>query len=262
MLNLFQKIGNCVISTVRLFGEVAYFSLDTLRALITRPFVNHLYTDQMIRIGVSSMPIANLTALFVGMVILLQTGYQLEKFGAKLYAAGITSVALAVEMVPVFTAMVVGSRVAASMAAELGSMKITEQIDAMWTLSVNPFKYLVAPRVVAATISLPLIAIYANIVGYLGGLLVGTILLDLPPRLYYNYSIRFLLLRDVVSGLLKTLFFGAIIGLVGCFFGFRTSGGAQGVGKSTTSAVVFCLVSILIFDYILTSWILFLTGGM
>lgn len=208
------------------------------------------------------MPIANLTAFFVGMVILLQTGYQLQQFGAKLYSAGITTVALTREMVPVFTAMVVGSRVAASIAAELGSMKITEQIDAMIALSVNPFKYLIAPRVIASTLMLPLIAIYANIVGYLGGLLVGTVLLDITPRLYYNYSLKFVAFQDIFTGLCKTLFFGVIIGVVGCFYGFRTTGGAEGVGKSTTSAVVTTLVLILIFDYILSSWILFLTGMM
>ncbi|MCD6386277.1 ABC transporter permease [Candidatus Sumerlaeota bacterium] len=262
IVTLVRHIGVTIMGINKLLGQAVFFVQDTIRAIFCRPLYSRQYTEQMIKVGICSMPIANLTAFFVGMVILLQTGYQLQQFGAKLYSAGITTVALTREMVPVFTAMVVGSRVAASIAAELGSMKITEQIDAMNALSVNPFKYLIAPRVIASTIMLPLIAIYANIVGYLGGLLVGTVLLDITPRLYYNYSLKFVSFQDIITGLSKTFVFGAIIGIVGCFYGFRTSGGAEGVGKSTTSAVVTTLILILIFDYILSSWILFFTGMM
>ena len=262
MFNVVAHIGRKILDVFEIFGEIFFFIRDAVCVIFQRPFFNRLYLDQMVNIGVNSMPIANLTAFFVGMVILLQTGYQLQQFGAKLYSAGITGVALTREMVPVFTAMVVGSRVCSSIAAELGTMKITEQIDAMWTLSVNPFKYLVAPRVVASITTLPIIAIYANIVGFLGGMLVGTILLDITPRLYYNYTLKFLYLQDVTMGLIKTIFFGAIIGLIGCYFGFRTTGGAEGVGKATTAAVVSTLVLILITNYILTAWTMFLTGSM
>lgn len=257
-----KKIGDKIIGANQLLGEMVYFVQDSVKAVFAPPLLSRQYPQQMVKIGIDSMAIANLTALFVGMVILLQTGYQLQKFGAKLYSAGITTLALAREMVPVFTAMVVGSRVSASIAAELGSMKITEQIDAMWSLAVNPFKYLVAPRVIASTFMLPLITIYTNVVGYLGGMLVGTILLNISPRLYYNYSLKFLGLEDFIAGLLKTFVFGAIIGILGCFYGFRTTGGAEGVGKSTTHAVVSTLIAILIFNYLLTSWIMFFTGMM
>lgn len=257
-----RKIGNKILNFNQHLGELIFFIRDSVQVIFSRPWTTPQYPEQMVKIGIASMPIASLTALFVGMVILLQTGYQLQKFGAKLYSAGITSLALAREMVPVFTAMVVGSRVAASVAAELGSMKITEQIDAMWSLAVNPFKYLVAPRIVASTLMLPLVTIYTNIVGYLGGMLVGTILLNVSPRLYYNYSLKFISMGDVLNGLLKTLVFGAIIGVLGCFYGFRTTGGAEGVGKATTSAVVATLIAILIFDYLLNSWIMLVSGMM
>ncbi len=257
-----QGIGSKVLSSLSLLGNAVYFLLDSARVVFIRPLWTRQYSDEMVKIGIQSMPIANLTALFVGMVILLQTGYQLQQFGAKLYSAGITAVALTREMIPVFTAMVVGSRVTASIAAELGSMKITEQIDAMWTLSVNPFKYLISPRIVASTFTLPLITIYANLVGIFGGLLVGTVFLDMTPRLYYNYTLKFLHVSDIFTGLIKTLVFGFIIGVTGCYFGLRTSGGAAGVGKATKSAVVATLVIVLIFDYILTSWLMFFSGLM
>ena len=256
------NIGTTILTANRLVGDFVLFLRDSLVSVFKRPLLARQNWDQMVNIGVNSMIIANLTALFVGMVMVLQTGYQLQQFGAKLYSAGITAIALAREMIPVFTAMVVGSRVSASIAAELGSMKITEQIDAMWTLSVSPFKYLIAPRIIASTLMLPVITVYANIVGFLGGMLVGTVLLNMTPRIYYNYTMKFLLLQDVSTGLIKTVFFGLIIGVVGCFFGYRTEGGAAGVGRSTTSAVVTTLVLILIFDYLLSSWIMFFTGQM
>jgi len=209
-------------------------------------------------VGIRSLPIASLTALFVGMVMVLNTGYQLQKFGAKLYAAGIAIIALSREMVPVFTAIVVGARVAASMTAELGTMKITEQIDAMQALAVNPTKYLVAPRVVATTLMLPVLAIYANLIGFFGGMIVGTSALNIPARLYWTSTLDWLRMDDLFSGIAKTFVFGAIIGIVGCYFGFRTRGGAEGVGRATTMSVVATLMLVLLFDFILTSWFLYM----
>lgn len=243
-------------------GKLVKFSLDSFYQMFRKPFRIHQYFEVAVSIGIKSLPIASLSALFVGMVMVLNTGYQLQKFGAKIYSAGIAAIALSREMIPVFTAVVVGSRVAASIAAELGTMKVTEQIDAMESLAVNPVKYLVIPRVIACVFMLPLLTIYGNLIGFIGGLFIGSTALNIPPKLYLNHTIKFLTINDLYSGIFKTFFFGAIIGIVGCFCGFETKGGAEGVGKSTTKSVVLTLILILIADYILTTWILTLTGLM
>jgi phospholipid/cholesterol/gamma-HCH transport system permease protein len=258
--SVLARFGGRILNFLEVTGRFFAFSVRSCGMVFSPPFRLHHFSEQMMDIGVKSLPIANLTALFVGMVMVLQTGYQLQQFGAKLYSAGITAIALTREMVPVFTAVVVGARVASSIAAELGTMKVTEQIDAMDALAVNPIKYLVVPRLIASTIMLPVLTLYANLIGFLGGMLVGVLSLNISVRLYYNYTLQFLTLSDLYSGIIKTFFFGAIVGLVGCFSGFETRGGAEGVGRSTTSAVVVTLVLILIWDFILANWILFLTG--
>ena len=260
VVDLCAVIGRRLLNFLSITGQLSLFSLRSFALIATPPYRLHHHAEQMLKIGVRSLPIASLVALFIGMVIMLQTGYQLMRFGAKLYSAGITAVALAREMIPIFTAIVVGARVAASITAELGTMKVTEQIDAMESLAVNPIKYRVVPRVVASTITLPMVTIYANLIGYLGGMFIGAVALGIPPRLYYNNTLQFMLLSDLYSGLLKAIVFGAIIGLVGCFQGFRTSGGAEGVGRATTVSVVLTLVLILVWDYILNSWIMVYSG--
>jgi len=253
------RFGKTVLTQLSDVGQFTLFTWHAFAAAALPPYRGHDIIRQMWLVGVRSLPIATLTALFVGMVMVLNTGYQLQQFGAKLYAAGIAIIALTREMVPVFTAFVVGARVAASMTAELGTMKITEQIDAMQALAVNPTKYLVAPRVVATTFMLPILAIYANGVGFLGGLLVGVSALNIPFRLYWTNTLDLLAMSDLLSGILKTVVFGAIIGIVGCYFGFRTRGGAEGVGQATTTSVVVALVLILLFNFILSSWFLYMT---
>jgi len=254
------RFGGTVLAQVAHVGRFSIFTWHAFAAALFPPYRTQHIVRQMWLVGVRSLPIASLTALFVGMVMVLNSGYQLQQFGAKLYAAGIAIIALTREMVPVFTAVVVGARVAASMTAELGTMKITEQIEAMQALAVNPTKYLVAPRLTATTIMLPIVAVYANVVGFLGGMLVGTTALNIPFRRYWANTLDFLNMGDLWSGILKTVVFGAIIGIVGCYFGFRTQGGAQGVGQATTMSVVATLILVLLFDFILTSWFLYLTG--
>ncbi len=243
-------------------GDLIKFFFYSFYLIFRKPIRIHQYFDIAVTIGIKSIPIASLSALFVGMVMVLNTGYQLQKFGAKIYSAGIAAIALSREMIPVFTAVVVGSRVAASIAAELGTMKVTEQIDAMESLAVNPVKYLVVPRVIACIFMLPILTVYGNLVGFIGGVFIGSTSLNIPPMLYINHTMKFLTLNDFYSGIFKTFFFGAIIGLVGCYCGFETKGGAEGVGRATTKSVVLTLVLILIADYLLTTWILTLTGLM
>jgi phospholipid/cholesterol/gamma-HCH transport system permease protein len=212
----------------------------------------------MVAIGLDSLPIANLTALFVGMVMVLQTGYQLALFGVKGWSAGITAIALAREMVPVFTAIVVGAKVAASIAAELGTMKVTEQLDAMEVAGVNPVSQLVVPRVIGTVLMLPLISIYSLVIGFLGGVLVGNHALHIPPRQFYESSLSWLSLSDLYTGIAKAFVFGLIIALVGCYHGFHARGGAAGVGRATTNAVVCSLATILVTNYVLSTWFLHL----
>ncbi len=253
------RMGSGILTVLEETGRFMLFVWHAFVAIVLPPFRRSDTVKQMWLVGVRSLPIASLTAMFVGMVMVLNTGYQLQRFGAKLYAAGIVIIALTREMIPVFTAVVVGARVAASMAAELGTMKITEQIDAMQALAVNPTKYLVAPRVAATTVMLPVITIYANVVGAFGGFLVGVSALNIPAKLYWINTQHFLRFSDLYSGILKTVVFGAVVGIVGCYFGFRTRGGAEGVGQATTTSVVATLILILLFDFILSSWFLYIT---
>jgi phospholipid/cholesterol/gamma-HCH transport system permease protein len=260
--NVTAIVGKNILKLLRINGEFAKFTSSTFRFLFTPPFRIHETFYQMRFIGLKSLPIANITALFVGMVLVLQTGYQLNKFGAKLYVAGISAIALAREMIPVFTAIVVGSRVGASITAELGTMQVSEQIDAMESLAVNPIKYLVVPRFIASVLMLPVITIYADVTGFVGGLIIGNTSLNISVRMYINNTTTLLLRSDFFAGVMKTFVFGAIIALVGCYYGFKTEGGAEGVGKSTTTSVVVTIVLILIVNYILSAWLLSLKAFM
>lgn len=251
-------VGRWGITKIEHVGRFTIFTGQAIAKIVTPPYRVSEVFRQMMLVGVKSLPLASLVAFFVGMVMVLNTGYQLQTFGAKLYSAGIAIIALTSEMVPVFTAIVVGARVAASMTAELGTMKITEQIDAMQALAVNPTDYLVAPRVIATTVMLPVLTVYANLIGFMGGFIVGVSALNIPWKLYISNTMDMLYLKDLYTGIGKTIFFGAIIGIVGCYFGFRTEGGAQGVGKATTMSVVAALVLILLFDFLLSSWFIYI----
>jgi phospholipid/cholesterol/gamma-HCH transport system permease protein len=245
----------------QLFGDIGEFSsfmLATLRQAVTPPWRTRLIFDQSYLLGLKALPIAVLTAGFVGMVIVLQTGYQLEPFNVKQYAAGLAAKALTQEMIPIFTALVVGARTSASIAAELGTMRVTEQIDAMEVLHVDSRAYLVVPRVIAATLTLPLVTIYGDIIGLSGGLFMGVVGMDISARLYISKTLQFLTLPDVLTGIGKTFFFGAAMGLCGCYFGYNAKGGAEGVGRATTKAVVFTLTALVLLEFLLTSWTLYI----
>ncbi len=238
-------------------GEICIFTArSSLRSgrLVRR---KRLLIQQMEEIGVRSLPIAFLTCTFTGMVMVLQTGVQLRPLGATIYAGGIAAVGLAREIGPVLTAIVLAGRVGAGMTAEIGTMKVTEQIDAMRALATDPLDYLVIPRLYAAMFMLPIITIGAIFVGFMGGLVVAATALNLTPRLYIESSLNdWVHPIDLYAGVGKTVVFGAIIALVGCYYGFNTSGGAEGVGKATTKSVVTASISILIANYFMSDWIL------
>ncbi len=254
------RTGELALRFLELNGQYGRFVWAVLCRTLTPPWRLRAVAEQCIVIGIRSLPIAVLTSIFVGMVMVLQTGVQLAKFGAKGYVPGISFIANAREMVPAFVAIVVGARVAASITAEIGTMKVTEQLDAMDTLNVDPVRYLAVPRLIAMTVMLPLISALCLVTGFLGGMVVGATSLNIDPLSYYHITLRFAYLEDVYGGLFKTIIFGMIIALTGCFYGFFTSGGAAGVGRATTNSVVSTLILILIFDYILTTWILIVTG--
>lgn len=255
-----MQIGELALGLLEIQGRYGKFAASVLYRIVTPPWRFHPIVDQCVAIGIRSLPIAILTSVFVGMVMVLQTGVQLTKFGAKGYVPGISFIANAREMVPAFVAIVVGARVAASITAEIGTMKVTEQLDAMDILNVDPVRYLAVPRVIAMTFMLPLISALCLVTGFLGGMIVGSSALNIDPLSYYTTTLRFAFVEDVYGGLFKTIFFGLLIALTGCFYGFHTGGGAAGVGRSTTNSVVTTLVLILVFDYILATWILIYTG--
>ena len=253
---LAESIGGSTPPFFSFCGQFGIFTASVFHKAMTPPWRGRLIFEQCVEIGVKSFPIAALTSVFVGMVMVLQTGVQLIKFGSKNYVPGISFIANAREMVPAFCAIVVGARVAASITAELGTMRVTEQIDAMDILNVDPMRYLAVPRLIAMTFMLPMICSICIVTGFLGGMLVGGAALNIDSLAYYTTTLQFAYLEDIFGGIVKTFVFGMIIAITGSFYGFNTSGGAAGVGRATTNSVVLTLILILIFDYILTTLIL------
>jgi phospholipid/cholesterol/gamma-HCH transport system permease protein len=213
--------------------------------------------DQMNKIGVTSIPLVFLTALFTGIVLALQSAYQLMKFSAIRYNADLVALSVTRELGPVLTGMVVAGRVGAAITAELGTMRVTEQIDAIETMGTDPLKYLVVPRFIAAMVMLPILAIYFDFVGILGGYLISVFKLDIPSPLYIRNTFHALVHKDVITGLFKAWVFGIMIAIVGCYHGFNTQGGAEGVGKSTTVSVVTSFISIILADCFFTAFFYF-----
>ena len=240
-------------------GGITLLCWETLRVFLTTKLRWKATLDQMNKIGVQSLPLVFLTALFTGVVLALQGAYQLRLFAAEQFTADLVSLSVTRELGPVLTAMVVAGRVGASIAAELGTMRVTEQVDALKALAVDPVRYLVVPRVVAAFVSLFLLTIYADIIGTLGGYLISVFKLDISHHQYVMRSIKVLMVKDVITGLVKGFVFGGIISLVGCYFGFKADGGAEGVGLATTLAVVTALVMIIASDALFTALFYFFT---
>ncbi len=248
-----QTVGQLSINLSYHAGGLALLLKDTLTTLFKTKLKWDLTIDQMHKIGVTSLPLVALTALFTGMVLALQSAYQMRLFAAEQFVADLVALSITRELGPVLTAMVVAGRVGAAMAAELGTMKVTEQIDAMKVLAVDPIRYLAVPRFVAAFFMLFILTIFADTIGMLGGYLISVFKLGMSSHQYMVRSITVLIVKDVVTGLIKSFFFGGIIAVVGCYFGFRASGGAEGVGRATTLAVVTALVVIIATDALFTA---------
>jgi len=251
-----DALGSGFLRFAQIVGQIALIITETCYWMFKPPLRIRAIFEQMSEIGVSSIPVVLITSIFTGMVVALQTHTGVSRFGAESMIGGIVALSMTRELGPVLTGLIVTGRVGSSMAAELGTMKVTEQIDALYTMATNPTKHLIVPRVVACTLMMPILVIFADAVGMLGGYFVSVFLLDINPNLYVEKTFELLEMNDVTSGLIKALVFGNIVAVVGCHQGFYTEGGAEGVGKATTRAVVIASISILINDYILTALLL------
>jgi phospholipid/cholesterol/gamma-HCH transport system permease protein len=254
IIKLTAQIGSFAIYNVRQIGNVAIFAGNAIRHCLTPPFYPRLILQQFLQIGYFSLPVVGLTAIFSGAVMALQSYSGFSRFNAESTIATVVVLSIVRELGPVLAGLMVAGRVGASMAAEIGTMRVTEQLDALRTLSTNPFKYLVAPRVIAGLLMLPFLVLIADIIGVMGGYLVSVHSLGFSPGPYISNTFKFLETIDVVSGLTKALFFGFIISIMGCYFGYNSKGGAQGVGIATTNAVVSSSIMILLMNYIITGW--------
>ena len=248
---LLKWLGGPILNLSETLGRIAILARQTIGWMRTAE--REGVFAQMVAVGSESTPVTVLTSLFTGMVLALQTGYSFRKvFNEPIYVGTVVGLSLTKELGPVLTAVVVAGRVGAAIAAELGTMKVTEQLDALYTLGTNPIRYLAVPRFIACVISIPILTLMADFVGICGGLLVSIYRLGIPQATYMQ-EIRTLTWKEGFHGLAKSFVFAAIIAIISCYKGFTCEGGAEGVGKATTSAVVISMVLVLVCDYFLSA---------
>jgi phospholipid/cholesterol/gamma-HCH transport system permease protein len=247
-----QLVGRFVLAFLSDAGGLVLFAIAAVGHCFRPPIYWRSIGRQLIDIGYYSLPVVGLTAIFTGMVLALQSYTGFARFSAESAIATIVVVSLTRELGPVLAGLMVAGRIGASIAAEIGTMRVTEQLDALSTLSTNPMKYLVAPRLIAGLVMLPLLVLVADIIGVFGGYLVAVFKLGFNPATYLQNTWEALKAEDLISGLVKASVFGFIVTLMGCYQGYSSKGGAQGVGAATTNAVVSASILILCFDYILT----------
>ncbi|MDX8402838.1 MAG: ABC transporter permease [Mariprofundaceae bacterium] len=252
-MKFLQSIGTLVEALLAQLGLYATTMWQVSKRILTAPRYPRLILNQAEEVGVQSLPVVLLTALFTGMVLALQSYIVFHRFAAESMIGAVVSLSMVRELGPVLVGLMVAGRVGASFAAELGTMRVSEQIDALWTLSTDPLRYLIMPRVIAAIIMMPLLVVTSDFIGIYGGYVISVFLLDQNPVVYLEKATEFMELIDFYSGLVKAAFFGMLIGIIGCTEGFNCKGGAAGVGNATTRAVVISCMSILISDYFLTA---------
>jgi len=253
-LGSLQGLGATALGFLAALGRLAEFAGRSISHCFTPPFFPRLLVRQLIDIGYYSLPVVGLTTFFTGMVLALQShsGFSRITSGGDSAIATVVVLSITRELAPVLAGLMVAGRVGAAIAAELGTMRVTEQIDALTTLSTNPYKYLIAPRLIAGTLMLPLLVLVGDVIGVFGGYIVSIYSLGFVPESYLHKTWEYLVRADVTSGLWKSAVFGFIVTLMGCYNGFNSERGAQGVGAATTNAVVSSSILILIFDYLLT----------
>ena len=251
--NLFHLIGSLSIEFIEESGKIMMLLCNATLLIFRRPFNLRDIFKQMEEVGVKSIPVVIITGAFTGAVLALQSYTGFKRFNAEAFVGTVVALSMTRELGPVLTGLMVSGRVGSAMAAELGTMQVTEQIDALYTLAVNPIKYLIVPRLLAALIMMPVLVIFADLIGITGGYIVSVKILGSNPHIYMERTWNFLEFNDIYSGLLKACVFGIIIATISCQQGFYTQGGAEGVGRATTKAVVLSCLLILIFNYIITA---------
>src|SRR5580698_10790401 len=252
-MNIFAPIGRVFLAFLAQTGALTRFMISAVTSCVRPPIYWGLIGQQMLRIGYFSLPVVGLTAFFTGGALALQIYVGGNRFGAESVVPNIVVLGITRELGPVIAGLMVAGRVAAAIAAEIGTMRVTEQIDALTTLSTNPMKYLVVPRLIAAVISMPILVAIADAIGVFGGYVVATQSLGFNGSIYIKNTIDFVTNQDITSGVIKIAVFGFIIALMGCYNGFHSRGGAQGVGNATTNAVVTSSILVLASNYFLTS---------
>jgi phospholipid/cholesterol/gamma-HCH transport system permease protein len=258
MYDFFENLGKRVISLLYFLGGISNLTLQTIYQAVMPPYKKGRIFEQAKKAGFDSLPIVSLIALFIGFIFALQTAYFMQRIGSELYIASLVALSIVRELGPVITALVVAGRVGAAITAELGSMQVTEQIDALEAIGTNPVKYLVVPRFIALSLMVPLLTLYADAVGILGSYLICVFRLGISSTIYLRVTAEALWYKDLFSGLIKTVSFGMIIAIVSCFEGFNVRGGAEGVGRSTTRSVVFSFIMIIAADCLFTALFYFI----
>lgn len=243
---------------LQIVGEVTVLFRDCVRCIFTRPFYWGRLFDQMIHLGTGSLSITIVVGIVTGMVMTLQFGYGLEKFGGTLYVPAIVSLSLLRELAPIFTSLLIAGRIGSGISAEIGAMNVTQQVDAIRALGTSPIRVLVVPRVMATTISLPLLTVLAFFMGIVGGLIIAMTEFHMPIGFYINKVLSTIKLSDVFGSMAKCAFFGVVISTLACYRGFKTKEGTRGVGNATTWVVVTASIVILISDFFLSKILILL----
>ncbi len=252
-MNPLAIIGHGVLGVFRSAGKVGLFGMRGIVAAFSPPWYFSQFSAQLLRIGYFSLPVVGLTAIFTGAALALNIYTGGARFNAEQFVPNIVVLGITRELGPVLASLMLAGRVSAAMAAEIGAMRVTEQIDALETLSTDPFRFLVGPRIAAAVISVPILVLIADIIGVLGGYSVSKLILGFNGALYVHNTVDFVTQWDVISGLIKAAVFGFIIALMGCYHGYHSQRGAQGVGRATTNAVVGAAILIFASNYVLTT---------
>jgi phospholipid/cholesterol/gamma-HCH transport system permease protein len=241
-----------IAANLEFVGQLVELFAQTLRCTFSRPFYWRRVNEQILEIGLGSLSIAVVIGIVMGLVMTLQFGYGLAKFGGTLYVPAIVSLSIVREMAPIFTSLLVVGRVGSGIAAELGAMNVTQQIDAIRALGTDPVRVLVVPRFIASIITIPLLAVLAGFLGIMGGLFIAWLEFDMPPGFYINKVLSTMKLHDVLSGYIKCLFFATVLSIIACWRGFHTKEGTRGVGEAATWVVVRSSIVILVSDFFLS----------
>lgn len=254
LTKFFEAVGSIVIKIFEGIGTITLLYVDTIKQATRKPRMG-LILAQMSHLGVDSLVIVSLTLLFTGVVFTLQTAHEFIRFGAQSTVGGVISIAIGRELGPVLVGVVCAGRVGAAITAEISTMKVTEQIDALKVMAVSPVNYLIVPRMIACMIAVPILTVFGDIIGVLGGWIVATQYSGISSYLFMNSIKMFATIHDLTGGMIKAIFFGNVIAVLGCYYGLNCPDGAEGVGKATTKTVVTSIIVIFILNAVLTFFI-------